>query len=78
MGSGGAQMLPKPVRQNQGREKRYPSALNSVRAADNRNEMRGRSVLEDSRRDTVQSPTSAIPGGVDLDEMQSMKTGLST
>lgn len=51
--------------------------MNSMRTND-KNEMRGRSILEDSRRETVQSPTSAIPGGVDLDEMQSMKTGLST
>jgi hypothetical protein len=42
--------------------------MNSMRTND-KNEMRGRSILEDSRRETVQSPTSAIPGGVDLDEM---------
>ena len=52
------------------RNPRTPLAQESAHLADFEESSRSRAH--------VQSPSSALPGGVDLDEMQSMKTGLST
>lgn len=79
-----ARDLASPSQHKLQRERRYSSTMNTARDRNPRTPLAQESAhladFEESSRSRahVQSPSSALPGGVDLDEMQSMKTGLST